>query len=456
VAITFPITGVSTAIGTATRSPSFTLGTSPIENDIILVVVSSTTTSATTDVSGWTNVRGTNTVTMPSDSVCAQVMVYHRVTAAEDTANQVTWTLTNLWNATEAGRISVTVLRGVALTGELGGVAFTSNAANAATPWVIPSVTPTVNGVAVAGVIGDGTGTEGAVSGWTIRASGSTTQTNYIWSRDAAVTSGVATSATSTTPSVGEEYVTIVAVFKEYVAPVTYERTGSLDGTSTLTGDGTRVALRTGTLDGTSTLTGTGEVETPSYSPSLWGTANVTLSDPSFSQSLWGTANVTLEDPPAVYERTGTIDGTSTLTGNGLRIASRTGTIDGTSTLTGTGLRIALRTGTIDGTSTLTGSALKIVSRTGTLDGISTLTGTGLRIALRTGTIDGTSTLTGTGEKILGFSTHERTGTLSGVSTLTGTGAILVPTMKRWNGTEWVAAVVKHGSGWPVVQLHNL
>lgn len=210
-AITFPITGVTNTFS-ASRSPSFTLGTSPVENDIIVAYVSSTTTSATTDVSGWTNVRGANTVTMPADSVCAAVMVYHRVTSGEDTADTVTWTLTNLWNANETGRISVAVLRGVPTTSELVGVA--SGSDEGLVDGTIPSVTPTTDATIIAGFNQDGTGTRtSAPTGYTDIAGGTGTQHNYIYRRTSDASRDTATGTAAANTSTNDEYVSIVAAF---------------------------------------------------------------------------------------------------------------------------------------------------------------------------------------------------------------------------------------------------
>lgn len=212
-AITFPITGVTNTYS-ASRSPSFTLGTSPVENDIIVAYVSATEAATTTDVSTWSNVLGANVEADPGDGTMVCVMVYHRVSAAEDAADTVAWTLTNLWDATETGRITVVVQRGVALSGELVGAA-SGSSATTVTPWVIPDVTPTATGCQImAGVAGDGTETQTTPGTHTLRASGSTTQSNYLYSDNDLGTNGVGTGTTNVTPSGSDEYVSIVACFK--------------------------------------------------------------------------------------------------------------------------------------------------------------------------------------------------------------------------------------------------
>jgi hypothetical protein len=210
-AVTFPITGVTTALSSS-RSPAFTLGTAPAENDIIVAYISSTTVAATSDVSGWTNVLGANQVISLSDDSMAAAMAYHRVTADEAAADTVTWTLTNFWNATETGRITTAVLRGVATSDELVGTASGFNT-NAVQP-VIPTVTPTADDCQImAGVAMDGTSTLTTPAGHTLRSGAAATQTNYMYSRDTLGTSGVATGTTNVTASSSDEYISIVACF---------------------------------------------------------------------------------------------------------------------------------------------------------------------------------------------------------------------------------------------------
>jgi hypothetical protein len=223
-AITFPIAGVSSVV-TASRSPSITLGTSPIENDVIVVFASSNSTSSTpaTAPTGWTYMRpsgNTNGTIMPSDSSMAAVMLYHVVTAAEDTANTVTWTLTNLWNATETGRITATVLRGVGAITNTYSVA-AANAGNSATPWAGGTYSTGVPiSQVVVGVCGDGTQTQTTPAGYTLRASGSTSQSNYLYSRDTLPDADDIIQI-SVTPSAVDECVVIDAYFvpaPEFVA----------------------------------------------------------------------------------------------------------------------------------------------------------------------------------------------------------------------------------------------
>lgn len=221
-AITFPITGV-TSTYSSTRSPSFTLGTAPQTDDVIVALVGTGTSGATTDTSGWTNALGANTVATPSDTSCASVLVYHRVTSGESGGGTVTWTLTDLWNSVETGRISALVLRGVKTSAELVGTSSASDP-DAATPWVIPSVTPTADDCQiVAGVIGDSSQAADPTdpSGWTRRVSGTTSYASHIYTRDALGENGVPTATANVTPNAGDEYVIIVAAFADATTTVT-------------------------------------------------------------------------------------------------------------------------------------------------------------------------------------------------------------------------------------------
>jgi hypothetical protein len=160
---------------------------------------------------------GTTDVESDAHQSC---MVYHIVTQAEDDANQVTWTLTNFYDVAETGRISATVLRGVDQTTPLGFANSGFNSANTATPWVIPDINPVYNNsVVLAGVVGDSTPTQTTPAGWTNRASGSSTQSNYLYSRNALTVAAELTGTTNVTPSTGDEYTAIAAEFKEATVP---------------------------------------------------------------------------------------------------------------------------------------------------------------------------------------------------------------------------------------------
>lgn len=211
--ITFPITGVTNTY-TSSRSPSFTLGTAPATDDIVVVCVSLTGVGhVLTDPSGWTNVLGTGT--LEESDTHAAYMYYHRVTSGEAGASTVTWTFTNITAGNGSGQVCATVLRGVATSSELVGSAANNAIGNTTTPWVIDTVTPSADNCQVmGGLTGDGTQTQTTPGGWSLRANGNATQSNYLYSRDSLGSNGVPTGTTNVTPSVGDEYVSVVACFR--------------------------------------------------------------------------------------------------------------------------------------------------------------------------------------------------------------------------------------------------
>jgi hypothetical protein len=207
------VTQVKVAAVTATRSPSFTLDTSPLENDVIYCWVSSTTAAAITDTSGWTNVLGANT-DVESDAH-EMLCVYHKVTAAEDTANTVTWTLTNIYDANETGDLVAVVVRQVDPADALAGVNSTFSSTNTVTPAVLASVTPDASGgLILSGVVQDSTGTYTQPTNWTVRATSNTNQALSAFSYDLGATSGVGVGPTDITPDAGDEYISITIVAK--------------------------------------------------------------------------------------------------------------------------------------------------------------------------------------------------------------------------------------------------
>ena len=121
----------------STRSPTVTFTTSPVEDDVIVAVIGSTTAAAlTADLppTGWSNcLNWAGEVVTLSDGSATAAVVYHTVTAAEDVANTVAWTLTNLWAANEIGDLTAICLRG----------ADTAAVVDAAAAWSDPDlVTP--------------------------------------------------------------------------------------------------------------------------------------------------------------------------------------------------------------------------------------------------------------------------------------------------------------------------
>jgi hypothetical protein len=212
------VTQVKVGAVTATRSPTFTLDTSPLENDIIYLWVSSTTTATVADVAGWVNVLGSG-VDVESDAH-EMTCVYHIVTAAEDTANTVTWTLTNMYGATETGDLAAVVVRQADPADPLAGVNSTFDSANTVTPAVLASVTPDASGgIILSGVVQDSTATYTQPANWTVRATSNSNQGLSVFQYNLGVTSGVGVGPTNVTPDAGDEYISITLVVKSIANP---------------------------------------------------------------------------------------------------------------------------------------------------------------------------------------------------------------------------------------------
>jgi hypothetical protein len=190
----------------ADRSPTFTLGTAPLENDVIYVFTSSGTTAAVTDPAEWTNILGANT---DIETPAHQAMCHaHRVTNAEATASTVTWTLTNAYNTNETFSAIVAVYRDVS-TSTLFEATETTQEDSATTVATIPALTPTVtNGRVLAFVSNDaGTATNTTPSGWTSRQTSSSSGRMDLYEWNTLTTATVDTSSASATGANDEKIV---------------------------------------------------------------------------------------------------------------------------------------------------------------------------------------------------------------------------------------------------------
>lgn len=200
------------ANGTTDRSPSFTLPVAPVENDYIVIYINKGTVGTGTVPGTWSNVLASN---LESDAH-SSYMLYHKVTAAEAGASQVTWTLTNMWASSSAWTVTAVVLRGVDTVDPLAGTAGTSFNSLDTNPYLIASTTPDAdNTYIVSGVGSDGIRTQTDPAGWTeITSHTATTPACYLYACDAPPASGVATGTANVTGSVADEYTSITQAFK--------------------------------------------------------------------------------------------------------------------------------------------------------------------------------------------------------------------------------------------------
>jgi hypothetical protein len=204
---------------TNTRSPSITFGVSPIENDVLFVSVGAVgNETLTNEPTGWVNVLADGTYLDPGDATCKSVHMYHIVTAAEDSANTVTWTLTNTWNgATADGETVGVILRGV----DTAAVVDASNSAvnaGTVTPHTLPSITGTdigtTGGLVVSTVVKDGLGTYTTPGTHTvITESTATNQGVWLGYHNTLVTASTNVTAVNITPSASDEYMSVSVVF---------------------------------------------------------------------------------------------------------------------------------------------------------------------------------------------------------------------------------------------------
>lgn len=208
------VTQTATAALSASRSPSVTFATSPIENDYVVLFASSTTTATITVPATWENaLGGTTDVESDAHQMCC---VIHRVTSAEDAADTVTFTATNLYDATETGEVVGVVLRNVSTVTPIDSANSAFDSANSVTPHVLASLTGanlSTGSLVVSAVAKDGTGTWTTPAGYTALASRNTNQGLAAYSRNTPTTSGVNVAATNITPSAGDEYTSITVAF---------------------------------------------------------------------------------------------------------------------------------------------------------------------------------------------------------------------------------------------------
>lgn len=195
----------------ASRSPSISFSTPPLENDLIIIWPSSTTTAAVTMPAGVVNVLG-GTTDVESDAheiACA----YHFVTAAES-ASTTTFTFTNFYDTTQTGNIVAALVRGVDLVNPINITGTGFNSANTAADHTLPGLTPTcTDGIWFSCIAKDGTGAYATdPSGWDRVGASNTNQGKWGGYRIARTTAGSAISGQDITESAGDEWAAISVV----------------------------------------------------------------------------------------------------------------------------------------------------------------------------------------------------------------------------------------------------
>lgn len=232
----------------ASRSPSLAFTAAqwvPKENDVVVLVPSSTDTAAITLPSGWVNTLG-GTTDVESDAH-EECCVYHLVTAAEQSGGTTTYTATNLYDATETGNVVGCVVRGVDPASVIDSANSTFDSSNNVTPHVLASLTGTnlsTGSLVLSCVAKDGTGTYTTPTGWTQVQTQNTNQGKWLGVRNTLTTADTNVTATNITPSAGDEYVSItIALTKVPAGGTQYE--ANLSGSITPAGIITKSVLIT-------------------------------------------------------------------------------------------------------------------------------------------------------------------------------------------------------------------
>jgi hypothetical protein len=364
----------TTATLTASRSPAITFAESPVEDDIIVIWVASTTASAITDPSGWTNLLGANTdVESDSHQLCAY---YHVVTAAEDSANTVTWTLTNMYDATETGAVVAVVVRNGDPADPLGGTpTSTFDSANTVTPAVLAQVTPDVTGgLVLSAVVQDSTASYTVPTGWSLKAYHNVNVGIAAFGYGTLTTASSAVGPTNVTPDAGDEYASISLVIKSgTAAPNEGAATGAIGWAGSATGARTSSGAATGAIGWVGSATGTRVSSGAATGAIAW------------VGSATGEAPVVVQTGEAI----GTVDWVGSATGTTQRSGASSGAIDWVGTATGTNVHSGSATGTITWAGSATGAATHQGAGAGAVAWVGSATGEAPTVGVNDGAANG-------------------------------------------------------------------
>jgi hypothetical protein len=205
-----------------TNDPSVTFAATyvPKENDIIALFISSATVLGVqvdgSLPSGWVNPLGSG-VEINSDAHGMGVL-YHKVTAAEETAVTLTYTATDALDAAETGYVEACAIRNVDPTTPVDGANTAQDSGNTVTPHVLASITGSgvlLDGsIVVSSVAKDGTGTYTTPSGWSLIRTDNTNNGRWLGVRNTYTVVDTNVAATNITPSAGDEYCSITIAWK--------------------------------------------------------------------------------------------------------------------------------------------------------------------------------------------------------------------------------------------------
>jgi hypothetical protein len=189
--------------------PSWT----PATDDVIVVFSHTTNTTSISAVpAGWVNILGGTTIIEPGDTTEYLAVLYHKVTSGEATAGTTTYTITNLYAASETCMVMSAVFRGVDPTTVVDNFGTDSNAGNSTTHR-LAAITGTggalsSNSMVVSSVSADGAANYTDPGGWTMRQEQTALDPGaWLGTRDTLTTANTNVTSTNITCSLSGEMV---------------------------------------------------------------------------------------------------------------------------------------------------------------------------------------------------------------------------------------------------------
>lgn len=205
------VSAVAAAVSTDTPAVTFPATYIPTTNDLVVLWPSSTTTATVNTVSGYTNPLGAG-IDVESDAHEISI-VYHLVTATEQTNTTRTYTITsagptNWYGNSETGDVSACIIRGNNTTTVVDDINSWNDTGNSTTPHVLAGLTGANLGtgsLVLSAVAKDGAGSYTTPSGWTQLVSDNNNQGKWLGMRNTLTTATTDVTATNITPNAGDE-----------------------------------------------------------------------------------------------------------------------------------------------------------------------------------------------------------------------------------------------------------
>ena len=364
-------TGAFSATG-----PTVSATWTPLADDILIAWVSTSNTAAISTIpSSWSDV-GPGLIT-PGDTTCYLTALRHNVTAGEESASTTSWSLSGLFAASETGEWMLAVVRGADPATPIDATGSWTQAGTTS-PHTLAGLAGadlSTDSLVLSGIIADGpTVTYTDPSGWTALSSGAGTNTGrWFGYRTALTVAGTDVAATTITPSLGDEGLSItVAVAVAPTSSITGTAattapaaTAAGSGTLTTAGAATTAApAATATAAATLTATATGAATAAAATASSVGTLTITgtaaVTAPSAQGSASGAVGSTISGAGAVMAPAVGASGAATLTITGAAAVTHPAPVVagvGTLAVTAAGA-VAAPPATVAATGTVTGGAI--------------------------------------------------------------------------------------------------